>query len=87
VGGLLLGLWGLPVPIVEAVTFHHFPERCPTAVFSPLSIIHAANSIENEQSTGLTEMVGEYLQKLGLESKVALWRESFKDAAAKGLVA
>ncbi len=31
VGGYLLGLWGLPAEIVEAVTFHHHPRiRVPT---------------------------------------------------------
>jgi len=27
VGGYLLGLWGLPPAVVEAVAFHHFPLR------------------------------------------------------------
>jgi len=29
VGAFLLGLWGLPFPIVEAVSNHHSPERSP----------------------------------------------------------
>lgn len=29
IGGYLMGLWGLPYPIVEAVANHHAPERVP----------------------------------------------------------
>jgi HD-like signal output (HDOD) protein len=31
VGAYLLGIWGLPSPVVEAVAHHHHPERVPSA--------------------------------------------------------
>ena len=34
-GGYLLGLWGLPDPVVEAVAFHHTPRFCVSNQFSP----------------------------------------------------
>jgi HD-like signal output (HDOD) protein len=36
VGAYLLGIWGIPNPIVEAVAYHHCPGRCLSQGFSPL---------------------------------------------------
>jgi HD-like signal output (HDOD) protein len=86
VGGLLLGLWGLPVPIVEAVTFHHEPARCPSMVFSPLAVVHAADALEHEQTPGGVDaqLDRDFLRDLDLTGKVALWRETFLDISGKG---
>jgi HD-like signal output (HDOD) protein/CheY-like chemotaxis protein len=43
VGAYLLGLWGLPVPVVEAVALHHKPPPPDTGSFSPLLAVQAAN--------------------------------------------
>lgn len=45
IGAYLMGLWGLPDGIVEAIAFHHSPERCPTNVMTPLVAVHAANAL------------------------------------------
>lgn len=45
VGGYLLGLWGLPLGIVEAVTHHHHPERVPPT--STLVAVHVANALSH----------------------------------------
>ncbi len=45
VGGFLLGLWGLPVTVVEAVALHHRPQLGTTRCFSPLSAVHVANAL------------------------------------------
>ena len=45
VGAYLLGLWGLPDPIVEAVAWHHNPGGCPGKAFTPLTAVHAADAI------------------------------------------
>ena len=44
-GAYLLGLWGLPDPIVEAVAFHHAPSRCPVEGLTPLLAVHVANAL------------------------------------------
>ena len=79
VGGYLLGLWGLPVPVVEAIALHHHPARCPHLAFSPLTAVHAANSLVNLQQGGLESPLAEeldlmYLGKLGLDSHLEHWR-------------
>jgi HD-like signal output (HDOD) protein/ActR/RegA family two-component response regulator len=48
VGGYLLGLWGLPWPIVEAVANHHAPHRVPLRAVGPLSAVAAADGLVRE---------------------------------------
>ena len=45
VGAYLLGVWGLPLPIVEAVAFHHEPERASTADRRVVASVHAADVV------------------------------------------
>src|SRR4029079_3114168 len=45
VGGYLLGLWGLPQDLIEAVAFHHDPSSQESARFTPLSAVHIASAL------------------------------------------
>lgn len=45
IGAYLLGLWGMPDAIIEAVAFHHYPEQSLGKTFGPLTAVHAANAI------------------------------------------
>ena len=79
VGGYLLGLWGLPVPVVEAIALHHNPSECAQAVFSALTAVHAANTLVNldvprDQSLSSAKLDAGYLRSLGLDSRVEAWR-------------
>jgi HD-like signal output (HDOD) protein len=81
VGGYLIGLWGLSVPVLEAVTFHHKPIRATQITFSPLTCVHAANVIEAENATldgrgRAAELDTSYLTRLGLLSRVSAWRDA-----------
>jgi len=79
IGAYLLGLWGLPVAIVEAMALHHTPCRSPTRTFCPLTAVHVANVLENESSghgegtlsAGLDE---DYLARLNLRDRIEDWR-------------
>jgi len=53
VGAYLLGLWGLPDPIVEAVAYHHLPESCVSHEFLPLTAVHVANAMAHVNDCGL----------------------------------
>jgi HD-like signal output (HDOD) protein len=84
IGAFLLGLWGLPYPIVEAVANHHAPERVPQREFDILAAVHVANQLANEVG-GMTmaraegEREGdpiEYLTGLGVADKLPQWREA-----------
>jgi hypothetical protein len=48
VGACLLGTWGLPLPILEAIYWHHCPERSPDTAFSLLTAVHVADVFAQE---------------------------------------
>lgn len=75
-GAYLLGLWGLPHTVVEAVAYHHDPRSCANQSFSLLTAVVAAEaavttitSIDPEASDLLSEAPPdrEYLARHGLE--------------------
>jgi putative nucleotidyltransferase with HDIG domain len=45
VGAYLLGLWGFPTPIVQAVAFHHTPCRSADSHFGLEALIHVADRL------------------------------------------
>lgn len=77
-GAYLLGLWGLPDRVVEAVAFHHEPSKCPCQEFTPLTAVHVANALVNRLaedsncafSDGVDE---EYVRSVGVEDRLPAW--------------
>lgn len=87
VGGCLLGTWGLPRPIVEAVALHHVPNRLTTTEFTPLTATHAADVVSQEvtdEKSGTSEpgLDEDYLLKLGLSDRPARWRTLCQECLA-----
>ncbi len=79
VAAYLLGLWGLPANIVEAVAFHHAPEKGHTGGFSALAAVHCANALAHQffdhDGCGFrTAIAPAYLSGLGLQDRLAVWR-------------
>ncbi len=80
IGAYLLGIWGLPDPIVEAVAFHHSPGQCAARIFTPLSAVHIADVFAHEMTEAEhyepgRKLCHEYLEALGLQEKLGQWRE------------
>jgi putative nucleotidyltransferase with HDIG domain len=73
VGAYLLGLWGLPDALVEAVAWHHNPSGCPGSAFTPLTAVHAADVILHADKGAKVDAA--YLARLGLSQRWALWSE------------
>ena len=48
IGAYLLGLWGLPYAIVEAVALHHGPNRVPHQNFDAISAVYMANLLAHD---------------------------------------
>jgi len=86
VGGCLLGIWGLPVPVVEAVALHHHPACFSGKSFTPLTAVHVANALlRAESSEHFHALVDrDYLSVLGLEKKVPAWWSQSREVI-KGL--
>jgi HD-like signal output (HDOD) protein/CheY-like chemotaxis protein len=77
--GCILGIWGLPRPIVEAVALHHSPRRLGNGGFTPLTAVHAADILEHEghpdNSIILPSQINtSYLAELGLSHREEIWR-------------
>ncbi len=78
VGAYLMGVWGIPDRIVEAIAFHHSPMSCPDQAFSPLTAVHAGNALVQAEQAGGKPKASEaldmhYLARLGLTERLALW--------------
>ena len=88
VGAYLLDLWGFPDCIVEAVAFHHDPERLADDRLNPTIAVHIANYFEhilnpnrdrlkaNESDSELLNI--EYLKNAGFGRKIRKWMEIYK---------
>ena len=79
-GAYLLGLWGLPDAIVEAVAFHHMPSRCLSRSFAVLTPVHAANALARAAEAGpeareVARLDTTYLEEVGVANHVPRWRE------------
>ncbi|HUJ22560.1 MAG TPA: response regulator [Bryobacteraceae bacterium] len=86
-GAYLIGLWGLPEPIVEAVAYHHTPSDCPHPGTAMLTALHVADSLEylshgGDAASSRYEPDLEYLAGLGLAGRLAGWRELCAQTAA-----
>jgi HD-like signal output (HDOD) protein/ActR/RegA family two-component response regulator len=81
VGACLLGIWGLPRPIVEAVALHHRPSDLFAQEFTPLTATHVANVLANESALEAahaatrSQLDTVYLQELGFADQVEAWRQ------------
>jgi putative nucleotidyltransferase with HDIG domain len=84
VGAYLLGLWGLPYPIVEAVANHHTPSRVKTTEFGVLAAVHVADGLIREEQATIRHDPSaaearhldlEFLQHVGVSARIPEWRE------------
>ncbi|MEW6072109.1 MAG: response regulator [Planctomycetota bacterium] len=86
IGAYLLGLWGMPYPVVEAVAHHHHPSRVPEQTdFGVLGATHFANALAriDRKAPGPPSLVDlRLIRKLGLEDRIAGWREIAREEAA-----
>ncbi|MBS7458515.1 HDOD domain-containing protein [Coralloluteibacterium stylophorae] len=73
-GAYLLGLWGLPMPIVEAVAFHRAPARSGERSFWVTGAVHVAAALTSE--AGVDEA---WLARLGVADQLPQWREMAAD--------
>jgi HD-like signal output (HDOD) protein/CheY-like chemotaxis protein len=87
VGAYLLGIWGLPHPIVEATAFHHEPALCPKESFSILSSVHVGDVLEHEiNGVGFGPFVSRlddvHIESAGLADRLPEWRDLCEPFAA-----
>src|SRR5208283_1183468 len=90
IGAYLLGLWGLPYSVVEAVALHHGPNRVPHQNFDAISGVYAANLLAHELEESSNggpavynlENYQEELTTLGAGEMLPEWRTLAKEVPA-----
>jgi HD-like signal output (HDOD) protein len=79
VAGYLLGLWGLPASVVDAIASHHTPQQSQARNFSPVTAVHVADALIWERAAGGVEtprpvVDTDHLAALGFTDRMPAWR-------------
>jgi HD-like signal output (HDOD) protein len=87
IGAYLLGLWGMPLPLLESTALHDTPSLTKAVEFSVLTAVHVANVLASEQTGRIEGLLppkldAEYLATLELPNRPEAWRK-FLDTAPK----
>jgi len=84
----LLGVWGLPYSIVDAVARHHRPASVADPHLDVLTATYIADALAEEAGAGLgcdspvdAPLDEEFLQTIGLVDHLPAWRELASDQA------
>lgn len=89
-GAYLLGIWGLPFPVIEAVALHHPPLTVPLQGYDTLVAVHVASALVEERlgahaglSDGAAGLDRTVIAALGLDAELPGWRQTAADEAAR----
>ncbi|GAU08330.1 HDOD domain-containing protein [Desulfoplanes formicivorans] len=83
VGAYLMGIWGLPKEIVEAIAFHERPSAIKRWEVSPLCIVHVANVLDHlflrmGKNDPLGQLDVTFLQQTISKEKLQRWQKACK---------
>jgi HD-like signal output (HDOD) protein len=95
VGAYLLGMWGLPFPIVEAAAYHHTPRLVPAGERRLLAAVHLADALVSAADPDAAAPGAEhrldigFLDACGIAPNLVQWmqwaREEVKGSLAHGV--
>lgn len=79
IGGCLVGMWNMPLPIVDAVALHHEPPLGEQTQLTPLAAVHVANVFAHElwpTADGFVapKIHNAFLNEIGLLKRLPVWR-------------
>ncbi|MBI4957331.1 MAG: HDOD domain-containing protein [Myxococcales bacterium] len=87
-GAYLLGMWGLPHDIVEAVAFHHAPDTLRRGEQAACMALHLADAFAHAVCEGARDEAptercdGAFLERAGLVAEVGVWWRRVVERAA-----
>jgi putative nucleotidyltransferase with HDIG domain len=89
-GGYLLDLWGLPNPIIEAVTYHHEPWLAVEEGFSVTDAVYIANNLDKQRICNLADGYAEpldmeYLTQRGVAEQFPQWQMQHRSIMSEEL--
>ncbi|MFW6114213.1 MAG: HDOD domain-containing protein [bacterium] len=77
-GGYLAALWGLPDPVIQAISYHRVPDRCSGEALIPLIAVHVANAFLEPRcgawNKSANHLNKDFLQQAGYADYLELWR-------------
>ena len=82
VGAHVLGLWGLPHAIVEAVAYHHDPSAAHDPQLDAVTVVHVANVLADElearedptRERAALRLDTDHLERVGAADRIERWR-------------
>ncbi len=84
IGAYVLGLWGLPYPVIEAVAHQNHPSRSGSTTFGVLGAVHVACALVAEAAgrprTAIALDEG-YLAVVGVAPRLDEWRQRLREQA------
>lgn len=86
-GAYLLGLWGMPDRVLEAVVSHHSPSTLGRAGMSVLAAVHVANALEHTLVVINPDYVKHevdlaFLEQAGLSHRLDAWTQTARQVLA-----
>jgi len=75
VGAYLLGLWGLPFPIVESVAYHHNPAAVGDKTFGVSAAVALADSLVESVSGNPSDVDESHLESLNVLGELPRWMD------------
>ena len=81
-GAYLLGIWGLPFEIIEAVAYHHTPATVTSGNRDTLAAVHTVDALVSPDARGL-DMT--FLADAGFGGELARWQHIVSAELADGL--
>ena len=86
VGAYLLGIWGLPLDVVETAAFHHTPSSLTEGSLELLAAFHTADALVEAAAHGLTEESIDiaFLERAGALRELPRWRSIAAEALRIG---
>lgn len=88
VGAYLLGLWGLPLDLVEAVAYHHQPSRVQHAQTDVLAAVHVADAVIDATAEHSSKLLDRLDAAFVQRTEVSRWLKAWNiDPEADALVA
>lgn len=86
VGAYLVGLWGLPNPIVEGIAYHESPSACIDPELGVFGIVHVASRLA--RAPGADDIADpalsvdlDHLSRAGALARWPAWREAIRNHA------
>jgi HD-like signal output (HDOD) protein/CheY-like chemotaxis protein len=69
VGAYLIGLWGFPESIVEALAWHHVPSKCGETSLGLCGLVHIGDQLAHGR-----DIEPGYLESIGLAQRCSQWQ-------------